>query len=205
MTRLTRKQERLLRRTADAVRMYVACLTFVAPLLCVLAARNRYRMQARADGLPEIEPIATWGNITGIYLPLFAVVGAYVWATRAAPSRNLAPNGFAMALFRDVFTCAVLTVVLLIPFALYQWGDSIQSVNPYVVWYQTVLTAFAGGAFAYYFHGRISTDKPEGRGADAPGAAPRRKAPRRRAKQLPATPEPAAAPETASAGPAQEG
>jgi hypothetical protein len=184
MARLTRKEERLLRRTADVVRMYVACLTFVAPLLCVAAAARKYAVVDRALGSPEIPPMATWGNITGIYLPLFAAVGAYVWATRAAPDRNLAPNGYAMALFRDVFTVVVLTVVLLVPWVLYRWGASIQSVNAYVVWYQTVLTAVAGGAFAYYFHGRISADRPAA--ADAPAAAPARKAPRRPRADQPA-------------------
>jgi hypothetical protein len=172
MPRLTRKEEKLLRRTADGVRMYVALLTFVAPLLCVAAAARKYAAVDRALGTPEIPPMATWGNITGIYLPLFAAVGAYVWATRATPARNLAPNGFAMALFRDAFTVVVLTVVLLIPWGLYRWGASIHAVNAYVVWYQTVLTAVAGGAFAYYFHGRISTGRP------APAAPSRKPAPR---------------------------
>lgn len=160
MAKLTRKQERLLRRTGDGVRMYVACLTFVAPLLCVLAAARKYQAVAAASASPEIPPMSTWGNITGIYLPLFAVVGAYVWATRAAPARSLAPNGFTMAVFRDAFTVVVMTVVLLIPWMLYRSGSSLQAVNAYVVWYQTVLTAVAGGAFAYYFHGRISVDRP---------------------------------------------
>lgn len=187
MPRLTRKQERLLRRTADGVRMYVALLTFVAPVMCVLAARAKYAAQAAADGIPEIDPVATWGNITGIYLPLFAVVGAYVWATRPAAERDPAPNGFAMALFRDAFTLLVTTVVLLVPWMLYRGGRSIHQVNPYVVWYQTVLTAFAGGAFAYYFHGRISAEAPPGA-----ASASRPSRPRARRNAEPAEPAPAA-------------
>jgi hypothetical protein len=198
MDRLTRKEEVRLRRTADRVRMYVAWLTFIAPVLCGLVARNKYRVQAHGDGLPEIEPFATLGNITGIYLPMWAVVGAYVWATRAAPRRNLAPNGFAMALFRDRFTVVVLTVALGIPIALYQWGGTILEVNPWVVWYQTVLNSLAGGAFVYYFHGRISTEKPEESGAAAPDGKPKRKAPRRRSSQA-AESGPAAPPESAAA------
>lgn len=187
MPRLTRKEEKLLRRTADAVRMYVACLTFAGLLLCVWAALRKYAMVAAASdhrAVPEIPPMATWGNITGIYLPLFAAVGAYVWATRATPARNLAPNGFAMALFRDAFTMAVLTVVLLVPPALYAWGGSLRDVNAYVVWYQTVLTAVAGGAFAYYFRGRLSTDHPAA--ADSPAEASRARTPRRARREEPA-------------------
>ena len=182
MPRLTRKEEKLLRRTADGVRMYVAVLTFVAPLLCVAAAAHKYTLAGRADGEPEIPPMATWGNITGIYLPLFAAVGAYVWATRAAPERSLAPNGVAMALFRDAFTVVVLTVVLLIPWGLYRWGASIHAVNAYVVWYQTVLTAVAGGAFAYYFRGRITADPAAA--SDGP-ATPRKRPSRSRASAAP--------------------
>lgn len=194
MEPLTRKQQRVLRRTADAVRMYVACLTFLAPLLCVAAAANKYVAQAAADGTPEIPPMATWGNITGIYLPLFAVVGTYVWATRPAQQRDLAPNGYAMALFRDGFTVAVLTVMLLVPWAFYRWGSTIQAVNAYVVWYQTTLTAVAGGAFAYYFHGRIATAKPPQHDAAEAPPARKRKPPRRaktRATAAPAAPDPA--------------
>jgi hypothetical protein len=191
MARLTRKEERLLRRTADVVRMYVACLTVAAPVMCVLAAQTKYGARARAGVPPGIDPLATWGNIAGIYLPLFAVVGAYVWATRPAPDREPAPNGFAMALFRDAFTMGVLTLVLLVPWGMYRFGSSIQGVNTYVVWYQTVLTAVAGGAFAYYFHGRIATDRP---GASSPPAAARKTAPRRARQGAPAgDPAPASA------------
>jgi hypothetical protein len=179
MAKLTRKQERLLRRTADGVRMYVACLTVAAPLMCVFAAAGKYAAMAAAHGTPEIPPMSTWGNIAGIYLPMFAAVGAYVWATRAAPVRSLAPNGFAMALFRDAFTVVVMTVVLLIPWMLYRSRSTLQSVNAYVVWYQTVLTVVAGGAFAYYFNGRIAADQPapaDASAAAAPKAATRRAA-----------------------------
>lgn len=182
MPRLTRKEEKLLRRTADGVRMYVAVLTFVAPWMCVAAAVRKYAAVDRALAAAEIPPMATWGNIAGIYLPLFAAVGAYVWATRAAPTRNLAPNGFTMALFRDAFTVVVLTVVLLVPWVLYRWGPSIHSVNAYVVWYQTVLTAVAGGAFAYYFRGRITAD------AASEDAAPARRPPRSSPRTAPDSP-----------------
>jgi hypothetical protein len=180
MPRLTRKEERLLRRTANIVRMYIASMTVVAALMCVWAARTKYAAQRMGTGIPEIEPLATWGNIIGIYLPLFAVVGAYVWGTRPSAERDPAPNGFAMALFRDAFTMAVLTVMLLLPWMLYRWGETLEGVNTYVVWYQTVLTAVAGGAFAYYFNGRISSARP------ATSAAPKPATPRRPRKTEPA-------------------
>jgi len=152
MARLTRKETRLLQRTSDLVRMYVALLTFVAPFLCVAYANGHYRKLAAAKVPPEIPRMATYGTITGIYLPLFAAVAAYVWATRAGPSRSLAPRGFAMALFRDAFTVLVVSVILLLPAGLYSVRVEIQSLNTLMVWYQTIITAATGAAFTYYFH-----------------------------------------------------
>jgi hypothetical protein len=199
MTRLTRKEERWLRWSATLVRMYIATLTIVAPYLCFKAAGYKYGLIAQVGRDPEIPEIATWGNIIGIYLPLWAVVAAYVWATRPAPDRNLAPNGFAMGLFRDMLTVVVLTVLLLVPYGWYGQNGTLQSAHGYMVWYQTVLTGLVGTAFTYYFHGRISTEKPGEDSAAAPAAVPKRKAPRRRPKQAPAAQQPTTVPEPASA------
>ncbi|HEU0301194.1 MAG TPA: hypothetical protein VFR37_17140 [Longimicrobium sp.] len=196
MERLTRKQERLLRRTANGVRIWVTSVIFLTAVLSVRAALKHYAPGVQTTDIPEIPLISTLGNIAGIYLPLFAVVAAYVWATRAAPTRNLAPNGFAMALFRDAFTWVVLTTMLLAPWLSYRTKGRIVDVHPFLIWYQAVLPAVVGGAFVYYFHGHISTEKAEEGGAGpAAAAAPKRKAPRRRPKEAPAVPETAAAPE----------
>lgn len=174
MARLTRREMRLLRRTADLVRMYVACITVLGVVLCVVYAKDKYDRITAAGGIPEIPPASTYGTIAGIYLPLFAAVAAYVWATRAAPTRNLAPNGFAMALFRDGFTMVVVTLVLLVPPLLYRSTSmTLQSANPFLVWYQTVITAVAGAAFTYYFHASIAPAPS----TDADDEAPPRRRP----------------------------
>ncbi|HYJ78550.1 MAG TPA: hypothetical protein VEW03_03015, partial [Longimicrobiaceae bacterium] len=147
MPALTSREKRLLRRTGNAVRMYLACLTFAAPLLAVALANGSYRKVEAAGVPPEIPRGATYGTITGIYLPIFAAVAAYVWATRAFPARSPAPHGFAMALFRDIFTVVVVSVMLLLPPLLYALEWKLQTVNTYMVWYQTIVTAVAGGAF----------------------------------------------------------
>jgi hypothetical protein len=157
MPNLTRREQRRLEVTGNVVRMYVACITFVFPILCVVNANRHYTRIAQAGGIPEIPPAATYGTIMGIYLPLFAGVAAYVWATRAFPKRQAAPHGYAMALFRDAFTVVVVTVVLYLPVLLYALPRrTIQDVNTLLVWYQTIITAVAGAAFAYYFHASIS-------------------------------------------------
>lgn len=174
MARLTPGEKRLLRRTGDAVRMYLACLTFAAPVLCVVFANQKYDRIRLTGVAPEIPQAATYGTITGIYLPIFAAVAAYVWATRAFPARSPAPHGFAMAMFRDAFTILVASVVLLIPVLLYhQRSEKIEAVNTLLVWYQTIITAVAGGAFTYYFHGSIAPapkEPDEGRPRPKPSA-----------------------------------
>jgi hypothetical protein len=156
MAKLTRRQERRLEITGNVVRMFIAVITFVFPLLCVMKANDHYVDIVRSAGVPEIPRAATYGTILGIYLPLFAAVAAYVWATRPVRKRNAAPHGFAMALFRDFFTILVVTVLLFIPVLMYGLDERIQTVNTYLVWYQTIVTAGAGAAFAYYFHASIS-------------------------------------------------
>lgn len=156
MPRLTRKETRRLQWTANLVRMYVATITFVFPVLCFVMANAHYGKIEPGDPV-EIPPAATYATITGIYLPMFAVVAAYVWATRAAGPRNLAPHGFGMALFRDAFTVLVLTVLLYVPVHLYAMpGMKLQWIEPILGWYQNILTVGAGAAFTYYFHGSIA-------------------------------------------------
>lgn len=196
MEKLTRKQERLLRRTANAVRIWVTSVIFLTAVMSVRAALKHYAPGVQTTDVPEIPLVSTLGNIAGIYLPLFAVVAAYVWATRSAPTRSLAPNGFAMALFRDVFTWVVLTVMLAAPWLSYRTRGRIVDVHPFLIWYQAVLPAVVGGAFVYYFHGRISTGKEEEAAAATPAPAPKRKAPRRPKR---ATPAPASTPVAAVA------
>lgn len=153
MTKLTRREQRTLEVTGNVVRMYVAVITVLFPILCFGKANWFY---ANTD-VPQIPQAATYGTIVGIYFPLFAAVAAYVWATRAYPKRQAAPHGYAMALFRDAFTLVVVTTVLYVPVRLY--GSSvktIQEVNTLLVWYQTVITAGAGAAFAYYFHASLT-------------------------------------------------
>jgi hypothetical protein len=153
---LTRREKTLLRRSANIVRMYVACMTFLAAVLSFLIVIVKYDETEKVNQTPvEIPLTATLGTISGIYLPIFAAVAAYVWATRAFPEREAAPHGFAMALFRDVFTLLVVTVVLVLPPYLYLAPGKILKVNTFMVWYQTVVTAAAGGAFTYYFHASI--------------------------------------------------
>jgi len=173
MTKLTRREQRRLEVTGNVVRMYVACITFLFLILCFRNANWHYAKIDRTGAPPEIPQAATYGTIVGIYLPLFAAVAAYVWATRAFPKRHAAPHGYAMALFRDAFTVVVLTTVLYVPVHLYGLGDrTIQDVNTLLVWYQTVITALAGAAFAYYFHASLSpTATPN------PAEAPARSSP----------------------------
>ncbi|HEV7588588.1 MAG TPA: hypothetical protein VGO40_10770 [Longimicrobium sp.] len=168
MNRLTRKQQRRLEVTGNGVRMYLAAITFVFPLLCVLYANRQYD-KIPAEIPPEIPPPATYGTIVGIYMPLFAAIAAYIWATRPIRRRNAAPHGFAMALFRDLFTIVVVTVLLSIPVLMYRVDEHIQTVNTYLVWYQTIITAGAGAAFAYYFHASI-TPAPATAADGAPAA-----------------------------------
>ena len=165
MPRLTAKQKRRLQLTGNLVRMYVASITFVFFILCVLLANAHYRAIEEAQGVPEIPRAATYGTITGIYLPLFAAVAAYVWATRPTVEQPLAPHGFGMALFRDAFTVVVVTTVLYVPVHLYALSSTtLQWVHPMMVWYQTIITAGAGAAFTYYFHASLApaaAKKPE--------------------------------------------
>jgi hypothetical protein len=156
MPRLTAKEKRRLTLTGNLVRMYVATITFVFPVLCVVLANEHYRKIEAARVPPEIPRAATYGTITGIYLPLFAATAAYVWATRASAPRSLAPHGFGMALFRDVFTVGVITTLLYVPVHLYALpGTTLQWIAPILIWYQTILTAGAGAAFTYYFRASI--------------------------------------------------
>lgn len=157
MPRLTRKETRRLQLTANLVRMYVATITFVFAVLCFVKANAHYRDIEAFKVPPEIPRAATYATITGIYLPMFAVVAAYVWATRGTGPRNLAPHGFGMALFRDAFTLLVLTVLLYVPVHLYAMaGTTLQWIEPILGWYQNILTLGAGAAFTYYFHGSIT-------------------------------------------------
>jgi hypothetical protein len=185
MTKLTRREQRRLEITGNLVRMYVAVITVLFAILCFWNAGRKYGRIAAAGGVPEIPQAATIGTITGIYLPLFAAVAAYVWATRAFPKRQAAPHGYGMALFRDVFTVVVLTIVLWIPVRLYGRTDrTIQDVNTFLVWYQTIITAVAGAAFAYYFHASLS---PAAAPESADAAPPRSR--RRTPSPIPTTPE----------------
>lgn len=160
MQKLTKRQERTLQRTSDLVRMYVALLTLVMPLLCVWNALDEYQAVEAVGGIPEIPRSSTYGTITGIYLPLFLAAGAYIWAVAAGKSWPLAPRGYRMALFRDGFTVLVMTVVLIIPVLLYaDDGSSIKEVNPTLVWYQSIMATVAGGAFTYYFNAAIEALK----------------------------------------------
>jgi|GEM_PF-4975171 len=173
MKKLTRREQRTLEVSGNVVRMYVACITVLFPILCF---RNANWFYTDTD-VPQIPQAATYGTIVGIYLPLFAAVAAYIWATRAFPKRQAAPHGYAMALFRDIFTMVVLTIVLYVPVRLY--GSSvkaIQEVNTLLVWYQTIVTAGAGAAFAYYFHASLSP-APAPEPADAAPPRPRRRSP----------------------------
>jgi len=157
MPKLTRREQRRLEVTGNLVRMYVATITFVFPILCVMKAKDRYDRIDPSGVPPEIPPASTYGTIMGIYLPLFAAVAAYVWATRAFPKRQAAPHGYAMALFRDGFTFVVVTTLLYLPVLLFGLsGRTLQDLNPLLVWYQTIVTAGAGGAFAYYFHASLT-------------------------------------------------
>ncbi|MFL5383678.1 MAG: hypothetical protein ACJ8GN_14255 [Longimicrobiaceae bacterium] len=164
MAKLTRREQRRLEVTGNLVRMYVAVITFVFPILCVMKANAQYDKIDDGEGLAEIPRASTYGNIMGIYLPLFAAVAAYVWATRAFPKRQAAPHGYAMALFRDAFTVVVVTTVLYVPVLLYGLEKKIQEVNPLLVWYQTIVTAVAGAAFAYYFHASLTPSTAAGAG-----------------------------------------
>lgn len=156
MPRLTRKETRRLQSSANLVRMYVATLTFVFAVLCFPLANAHYRKIEAAGVPPEIPRAATYATIVGIYMPMFAAVAAYVWATRSAGPRNLAPHGFGMALFRDAFTLLVLTVLLGVPVYLYAIpGATLQWIESLLGWYQNILTAAAGAAFTYYFHASI--------------------------------------------------
>jgi hypothetical protein len=190
MAKLTRRDERRLELTGNLVRMYMAVITFLFPILCVLNANRQYG-KVPAEIPHEIPPPATYGTIVGIYMPLFAAIAAYIWATRPVRKRNPAPHGFMMALFRDFFTFAVVTVLLLIPVLMYGLDEKIQTVNTYLVWYQTVITAGAGAAFAYYFHASISPGAAA-TGADAApaGEAVPARAARRRPDRGPTTPAP---------------
>jgi len=184
MTKLTRRDERRLEFTGNLVRMYMAVVTFVFWGLCVLNAERQYGKIAQGSGVPEIPRPATYGTIVGIYLPLFAAMAAYIWATRPVRRRNAAPHGFAMALFRDLFTIGVVTVLLGIPVLMYGLNQHLQVVNTYMVWYQTVITAGAGAAFAYYFHASISpVEATAAEGAPAPEAVPPPPARRRRTRR----------------------
>lgn len=161
MPSLTRREQRRLEIAGNVVRMYVASITFVFPILCGVNANRHYAKIDPSGVPPEIPPAATYGTIVGIYLPLFAAVAAYVWATRAFPKRQAAPHGYAMALFRDVFTVVVVTTVLYLPVKLYDLpGRTLQEVNTLLVWYQTIVTAGAGAAFAYYFHASLTPTAP---------------------------------------------
>ncbi|HET7461712.1 MAG TPA: hypothetical protein VFJ82_10720 [Longimicrobium sp.] len=172
MPRLTRSDKLLLDRTGNAVRMYVAVITFVFPLWAVMKANQQYAEIIKVGREAEIPRAATYGTIVGIYLPIFAAVAAYIWSTHAFPEREQAPNGFAMALFRDLFTVLVVTVMLYLPVGLYGSYEHIQSVNTLMVWYQSVVTAVAGGAFAYYFHAGLGPAEGKAR-ARKPRAQPR--------------------------------
>lgn len=188
MKRLTRKQQWWLEVTGNGVRMIMAVITFVFAILCVLAVNRQYA-KIPLEIPPEIPRPATYGTIVGIYMPLFAAIAAYLWATRPVRRRNLAPHGFAMALFRDLFTVGVVSTLLYIPVLMYQQNEKIQNVNTYLVWYQTVITAAAGAAFAYYFHASIAPvaggDAETGQaGEPDPPRPPRRR--RARRKQSPA-------------------
>ncbi|HEU4561498.1 MAG TPA: hypothetical protein VFS20_26830 [Longimicrobium sp.] len=170
MAKLTRKQRRLLEFTGNLARMYIALATVAFALWALSNAQHQYR-QLEILGLePDIPRAATYGTIAGIYMPLFAAAAAYIWATRAFPEREVAPHGFAMALFRDLFTLLVISVLLYLPVGLYGSHQRIQTVNTLLVWYQTVITAGAGGAFAYYFHASLSP----GAGKRGPAATPRK-------------------------------
>jgi hypothetical protein len=163
MAKLTRREQRRLEVTGNVVRMYVATITFVFALLCVVNANAHYAKIDPSGVPPEIPRAATYGTIVGIYLPLFAAVAAYIWATRAFPKRQAAPHGYAMALFRDAFTVVVITTVLYLPVLLYGLPDrTIQEVNTLMVWYQTIVTAGAGAAFAYYFHASLTPNAATG-------------------------------------------
>jgi len=131
MAKLTRRDERRLEFTGNLVRMYMAVITFVFWILCGVNAERQYAKIIRAGGVPEIPRAATYGTITGIYLPLFAAIAAYIWATRPVRKRNAAPHGFAMALFRDLFTIGVVTVLLWIPVLMYGLNEHIKTVNTY--------------------------------------------------------------------------
>jgi hypothetical protein len=162
MPKLTKKQERTLQRTGDLVRMYIAVLTVVMPLLCVWNALDEYRAVEAVGGIPEIPRASTYGTITGIYLPLFLASGAYIWAVAAGKTWPLAPRGYRMALFRDGFTVLVTTVILAIPVLLYiDKGSSIKDVNPILVWYQSIMATLAGGTFTYYFNAAIEVRKAQ--------------------------------------------
>jgi hypothetical protein len=180
MAHLTRKQQRRLEVTGNGVRMYLAVITVVFAILCVLNANGQYA-KLPVEIPPEIPRPATYGTIAGIYMPLFAAVSAYIWATRPVRKRNAAPHGFAMALFRDLFTMGVVTMLLYVPVMMYGRNEHIRDVNTYLVWYQTIITAGAGAAFAYYFHASISpsaatgTDAAPTEEADSPPPAPRRR------------------------------
>lgn len=175
MPRLTSKEKRRLSLTGNLVRMYVATITFVFPVLCVAFANEHYRKIEEARTPPDIPRAATYGTITGIYLPLFAAVATYVWATRPSARRPLAPHGFGMALFRDVFTVVVLTTLLYLPVHLYALEKTtLQWIDPILVWYQTIVTACAGAAFTYYFRASIvPMEAHEAEDEDKP--APRRR------------------------------
>ena len=156
MTKLTRNDQHVLSLTGNAVRMYVALITFVFPILAVIMANRQYGLISYSGRQPEIPPAATYGTIVGIYMPMFGAAAAYIWATRAFPERQQAPQGFGMAVFRDLFTILVVTVMLFMPVLLYASANHIQTVNTFLVWYQSVATAVAGGAFTYYFHGSLN-------------------------------------------------
>jgi hypothetical protein len=157
MAKLTRKDRRVLELTGNGVRMYVALISFVFPLWAAVKASQQYRLIDLAGREPEVARAATYGTIVGIYMPMFAAVAAYIWATRAYPAREMAPHGFGMALFRDLFTVLVLTALLYLPVGLYGSYTHISGVHTLLIWYQTVITAGAGGAFAYYFHASLET------------------------------------------------
>lgn len=196
MANLTRRERRWLTFTGNAVRMYVAVITFVFALQAVKKANVQYHEVEKSIDHPPIPRAATYGTIVGIYLPMFAAVSAYLWATRAYPEREQAPHGFGMALFRDLYTFLVVTVLLYLPAALYGAKMTIQSVNTLLVWYQTVLNVGVGGAFAYYFHASLAHGA---NGRTRPARTPRRPRPQRAA---PADAAPANATTAASDGPA---
>jgi len=155
--RLTAREKRRLALTGNLVRMYVSTIVFVGAVLCFVFANRHYHKIEATGAIPEIPRASTYGTITGIYLPLFAAVAGYVWATRPSAPHPVAPHGYGMALFRDLFTLMVITTLLALPVYLYAVpGTTLQWIDPLLKWYQNVLTAGAGAAFTYYFRASIA-------------------------------------------------